>query len=422
MGRIDNKADFGSAALLHRLIRGGTPAIIAGLMTAAVPLIGSAYLSTSSYSLWALAGTLSTLLIVLDFGSNSLATKLSSTASLSPRILVLLAAITAVPSVLLGGFAVAVWPIYTKAAQVGVPQETALVTLSMVALGTAMRSIGSLFAAISLGRAHYKRRAAILLSGAVAQLATTYCAIEHLRTPTALGIGMIVSGLIQILAGVLLENPKRMAGDESPLAISQLVWRFVRAKGFATLLSLLLTQLDRWAIGLAASDRFLATYDVVARLVLMPKVALLSIVAGLVAEAARSTDLDAAQRLAFEIKKLSVASAGVVALCCSILLLAGHQLLPEPESFVLISILLTAAHTSHGLTAGLTGILTGLSKPHAELLYLVPASVGAGIAYVLGFKLGSGEVLVIIWALSVTSTSVAFWCSGDRLVRSAHDR
>lgn len=402
----DGRAD--ARARLTRLARGGAPSIASSAVVAVVPLTGAFVLDSDEYAIWALAATLSTIFIVFDFGTTSLSTKLAAERNLDGRTLAKLLLITAAPPILLGVGTVAIWPWYSSAAHlVGASRPEVYILLASVALGTICRSLGVVFAAIALGREDYARRAVILVTGAVAQLLGTLLSLSQGLGYTALGIGVVAGGVTQLIVGLVLERGLDVPSS-SHVDISQLVRRFAKSKGIGTGLGLIATQLDRWALGLAATPALLTTYDLATRIATIPKIALLALAAGLVSESARTLDLNGAKTLLRSSQRVTVGFyvlASVGTATASIMLLSGR----EQSAFVVpIVLMVTVAHGVNAATIPGALILTGGGRPDFELRYLYLLAGTCIAVYAAGVFWQEGLIIVIGWAAAMCAASAFF--------------
>jgi O-antigen/teichoic acid export membrane protein len=390
-----------------KLLRGGAPALISSGVVAVVPLTGALFLSSSDYAVWALVSTLSTIFIIFDFGTTSLATKLAAERRLKRAFVAKLALITAIPPIVLGTAITFLWPLYSAASGItSAPDDRVMVLIAAVAVGTTLRSIGVVYAAIALGRENFGRRTAILLLGALAQAGATLIALGAGSGYWSLGIGVLAGGVVQFVVGLVVERKPDPVGDDLDLAA--LLKRFVTVKGLATVLGLFATQLDRWALGLVAAPSLLASYDIAVRLATIPKIALIALAAGLISEGARSASLDSALRMLKNAQKVTallyVASA-VVTVTASWIMLNGRE---ADWRVMMIIALVTVAQGVNVVTIAGTLLLTGVGHPEFELRYLVPLALLCAAAYGIAIATDVPEVLIIGWAIAMTVTSLIF--------------
>ncbi|WP_285038930.1 hypothetical protein [Plantibacter sp. lyk4-40-MEA-4] len=400
-----------------KLLRGGAPALVSSGVVAVVPLTGALFLSTSDYAVWALVSTLSTIFIIFDFGTTSLATKLAAERRLSRKFVAKLAAITAAPPVILGACAVLLWPLYSHLSDItSAPTDRVMWLIVAVSAGTTMRSVGVVFAAISLGRENFGKRTAILLAGALTQATATVASLAIGTGYWSLGIGVVAGGLAQFLIGILCERRGDSFSSEDGIDLSSLLKRFVTVKGLATALGIIATQLDRWALGLVADPSLLATYDISTRLATIPKIALIALAAGLISEGARTARLSEALRMLASSQRmvgLLYIAAGSVTGTIAWIMLQGR----EPDLLVIgIIAVVSIAQGANVVTISATLLLTGAGHPEFELRYLAPLAVACLVAY--GAAIGTGEPLLLIggWAIAMTVTSIGFIIRAPRFM------
>lgn len=400
-------------SLSTRLMLGGLPAVVSAGLAAVVPLTGALFLSQDAYATWALVTTLSTIFLLFDFGAPALATKLAAEGSLNRHALVGVISLTATPPLVLGALAAAIWYPYANASGLSAYEPAVVIaSILIVAVGCALRSAASVFAAISLGRRHYANRAMILVAGALASAVATVWALWAGIGLLALGLGVIANGVVGIALSMVLE--RRLDESGVDVAVARLIRRFFISKGAATLLGLVITQLDRWALGLAGDASLLATYDLATRVIQIPKIALLALLVGLVAEAA-TTSGSALRRLWSRSTGLTVAvfvAAQVVCLPTALFLSASSGV----RGYWPLVVGVAVAQLALTSTIPTTLILSGEGRPERELLYLVPTFLLVMGGYVSGVMLNNGVLLATVWLVSVTTTSLIYVLAGPKLI------
>lgn len=410
-----------SGALVGRLLKGGLPAIAASAFVAFVPIIGSAYLDIDQYAVWALAATLSTIFIVFDFGTPTLATKLAGSGHLDFRTVLSLCGLSALPPIVLGSLAVAAWPTYSSAADLNIDDTTAINLILAVSVGGIFRSMGIVYGAAALGRSHFAKRTAILFLGGSIQLAATVIALELGFGVISLGVGTIAAGLTQFVIGYLVEgrvrqNDKRL-GDVVSVSVKKMIILFMRTRFFVAMLGLWITQLDRWALGLVGDPALLAQYDIAIRFIMIPKIIMIALSAGLVADSSRLVSEVQGRQLLTRVQKLvSLAVVPLLVLTAALAFFA-QKWAGAVEPSLLILALVAVAHGTNCLTIGPANILAGIGRPDFELRYLVPLAIVAAIAYVLGIASEDGYVFISVWAGAMAVLSAWFAASSNRYVR-----
>lgn len=410
-----------SDRLAVRLLKGGLPGVAASAVNSFVPLLGSLFVSTSEYAVWALGATLATIFVVFDFGSPSLATKLASSEQLTRAVSVRLFLISMSPPLLLGLVSVLVWPIYSQHAGLAlIPLEQVALMFAMVAAGCALRGIGLVYAASALGAGRFTRRGVILIGGATVQVLATVVSLLYGLGINSLGMGILCSGIAQASLGFLVEYRclSRVAGgDFSAREINRLILLFLRAKGLVTLLGLGITQLDRWAVGLIGSPKLLAQYDIATRILVMPKVALVAVAVGLIAEGSRSkTRSETMSVLARSEKLLAVAAFAMLAPAVGIAMVMQSHI-ETAMSIAVLTGLVAVAHLANSFTIPSVFILTGLGRPDLELRYLVPLSLATIVVYCVSIASHSGSFFVFGWCLSMTALSLYFIAKRKNYIR-----
>ncbi|SNT30389.1 hypothetical protein [Rhodococcoides kyotonense] len=410
--------DTGARSLAFRLLKGGLPAIAASAFVAFVPILGSAYLSVDDYAVWALAATLSTIFIVFDFGTPTLATKLAGGGHLDFRTSTILCGLSALPPIVLGAVAIAIWPAYSTAAGL---HGSAYSLIALVSLGGVLRSIGIVYGAAALGRSHFYRRTAVLFFGGSVQLVATLVALESGAGIISLGIGTVIAGAVQAIIGFALEGGRRrndaaLQADTSA-SVRQTIVLFMKTRVVVAMLGLLITQLDRWALGLVGDAELLARYDIATRFVMIPKIVLIALAAGLVADSSRLTTTEQGAALLARVQKLVVlVMVPLMSAAAFVAFLAQKVALGLTPSLIVV-VLIAAAHGANCATIAPVNILTGAGRPDIELRYLVPLAVVVVIGYGAGIATGAGMTLIVVWSAAMVAFSLWFTAMSGRYVR-----
>ncbi|WP_143545370.1 MULTISPECIES: oligosaccharide flippase family protein [unclassified Rhodococcus (in: high G+C Gram-positive bacteria)] len=398
--------------LVGRLMKGGLPAIAASAFVAFVPIIGSAYLSVEEYAVWALAATLSTIFIVFDFGTPTLATKLAGANKLDFRTALTLCVLSAIPPIVLGCVAIAVWPHYAHAANLVTDDSSATHLILLVSVGGVFRSIGIVYGAAALGRSHFMRRTAILFLGGSIQLIATIASLESGFGIVSLGIGIISAGFLQFVIGFALEgqpsrNDPRLRRDES-VSVKNTIILFMKTRLLVATLGLFITQLDRWGLGLIGNPSLLAKYDIATRFIMIPKIIIIALAAGLVADSSRLNDKSQGRLLLFRVQKLVIfATVPLLAAASVVAFLAQETAIGAVPSLLVVT-LVAVAHGSNCLTIAPVNILSGIGRPDFELRYLLPLACVVAISYGVGIISGNGMVQISIWAGAMVISSIWF--------------
>ena len=403
-----------SRSLPTRLFLGGLPALMSAGVSAAVPLTGALFLSDSEYAIWALVSTLSTIFLLFDFGAPALATKLAAERSLSSQARRSVLLLTAAPPVALGLAASAIWPTYS--ASTGLEAYSVplgIGAIGLVSVGCALRSASSVFAAAALGRQRYGSRAVILMAGATASALVTVAGLMAGAGLMALALGVAANGVLGVALSFVLER----RADEAATDVDtrRLVRLFMTSKGAATLLGLVITQLDRWALGLTGDSTLLATYDIASRIIQIPKIALLALLVGLIAEGAitQGRELFKLWGRSTIITAAAFASAQLICLPLTFLIIQSGA---SPDHTVEIVVAMAVAQMSLTATIPTTLILSGQGRPHLELAYLAPTFILVLLTYAFAISTSDGYLLVGGWVISVSATSLLYIAFGPKLI------
>lgn len=411
----------GTRALALRLVKGGLPAIAASAFVAFVPILGSLYLSVDDYAVWALAATLSTIFIVFDFGTPTLATKLAGSQQLDFRTSMTLCGLSALPPIALGALAIAVWPSYSSAAHLDADRGSAFALIALVSLGGVLRSAGIVYGAAALGRMHFYRRTAVLFFGGSIQLVVTLVSLEAGLGIVSLGVGTVAAGFVQFAIGFAVEGGRSrndtVLDSGSAVSVRRTILLFMKTRMFVAMLGLLITQLDRWALGLVGDAELLARYDIATRFVMIPKIVLIALAAGLVADSAKLSTAAQGAALLAKVQKL--------VLLVTVPLMVGAAVVAYFAQDIALGIapslaIVAAVALAHGInctTIAPVNILSGAGRPDYELRYLVPLAGFAAVAYLLGIATGSGMTLVVVWSTAMVVFSAWFTATSVRYVR-----
>jgi len=353
--------------------------------------------------------------LLFDFGAPALATKLAAESRATIPSILRVIALTAIPPSVLAVVAVSIWPAYAEFSGLSAfDVRTVLTVIAVVGIGSSLRSVASVYAAISLGRRRYGARAWILLVSALGNAVSTLAALSLGCELYALGIGVLVGGALGTTAALVIE--RHLDRGPSDVEASRLVRIFMTSKGAATIAGLVITQLDRWALGLAGDDVLLAQYDLLTRVIQVPKIALLALLVGLVGEATGLTRLEvrALWRRATLVTVIAFGAAQVSCVPVGIGLAAnGSSLSP---SLVLLAFGLASAQLTLTATIPVTYIVAGRGAPQLELLYLVPLFVCVVATYAAGIFAGDASIIVVGWMASVSAASLAYVLCAPKLL------
>lgn len=394
--------------VLRRLTRGGLPAVAANALNVATPLVAVLYLTPSDYAFWALAATLLTTLLVLDFGGAALTINHSAGRRLTARALYSAIAVTTVPALAISALCVVLWDAYASVSSIAVDPRSAKWSLAAVGLGAALRSTGVILASVALGREQFIRRALVLLSGSLVGVSTTVVLLALGAHSLALGCGAVAAGGTQVVVGAFRISLDGHA-SHPPVHASGAALRFVRAKGLVAVLALFVSQFDRWVVGIVATPATLAAYDVAARLTSLPKIALITFMTGLVAETRRARErggVSAVLRLARSALTMSGLTATVLVVPVAVCALLVVDV--DPDIAVLVVVATALSNTVHALTIGPVMILTGLGRPEYELRYMAWLAAGVALSYGLGIVHHSAGLVIVGGGLATVSASVWF--------------
>lgn len=401
------------STLMLRLLKGGGPALLAGGISLLTPLLGLLFLDSDTYVVWALASTLITLFLVLDFGTGSLSVSLAAQGQAYPRALLKLCAITSAPPIILSSCAIMIWPWYARNADVYASFGDVATLFILLAIGTVFRGIGLVIAGVALGKSRYMLRSWIYLSGALTQLVVVSLLLGFGKGVIALGLGISIGGLVQMAIAIARVQTIVDRADNQPVNIDGVIWQFAKSKGAVAAIGLSIMQLDRWALGLAGSPANLQVYDAATRLGSIPKVALVALLAGLIKEMSDSAKHSTlALRRTYKKSMVITASVSVAGAGCALAASWVFGLLTESTA-VLIVLVVICAQTASALTIPITMYLASIRRPALELLYLIPMAVLVYGAFAYGIVAQDSIALILISTAAVILSSVVYSAIGS---------
>ena len=410
-----------SSGFVVRLFKSGAPAAISTTLALLLPILGRFYLNDEQYAAWALIATIATIGLLIDFGGPSLAVRIAGAGPISNKRLFVLGGLSGACSLIVGIAAALVWPVYSAHIALEPPVGMQAMLL-LTGVGSALRSVLIVLAAIALGRERFVSRASNLLLQVAIQCGVAW-------TLLAAGVGVaampmsILASCIPLLPIYLYDfragerkhqcKEPAFAFGASRIDFMSEVKIFMAARGVASFISLAFTQVDRWLIALSADANFVANYDLAARIAVIPKTALLTLGLGFVHEAARlrlRNEVGAVLRKAYIVSLIVVVAGSVGTLAVGYLAFRQFGDQGDPL-FMLLLTLLISSNAAHAMTAPGVLIMTGLGKPQFELVYLVPAAItgtAAGGAAVMASSVW-GTALAISGSLLLWSILFSLW-------------
>lgn len=405
--------------MIRRLAQTGTPNVVASAIILVTPLAAAKLLSQSQYALWALASTVATIGLAVDFGAPGVVISDSALGNIRRVRFAQACLLTTAGSVLVSIIAALAWlttPVSRGLPLAGFPGALLLLT---VGISTAARGVLVVQLSLLLAQGRFVRRGQLLFLQAIAQSAIVILLLQYWRSPFVLSVSGVASSAVAIWIGWPTSRRliiKGRLGRRGEVSLKLYAW----SRSSVSLLSLGLTQLDRWALALIATPGFLATYDVTARLASIPRFGALAVSSMLVVEGAQASSnrLDLKRRLnkANRILGTLVAtgSAGVLALS---LLLAKSSAVSLASPVLLGGMLIW--YGVNAMTAPVTLMAVGARLPHLELYYLVPCFLLTLGAWGIGIAMHRPLVAVVMGGVVLALSSIVFLATaGSRLLNS----
>lgn len=412
----------GDAALASRLLSTGSANLLSSAILVAIPLLGSLYLTDRTYATWALAATILTVAIVLDFGGPAYVSREFAAGTRSWRVLRDGTVLTGTGSLLVAGVAAMAWPLYADPETLAFGDYRGSLLLLASGAGAALRGAVAVLGAALLSLNRLRARTCLLLGQAIAQALLTLGLLGAGAGLWSLAAGALLSALPPLLAARWLLRHDLLKNASSGGIVKISASSFARSRGAVTLLGLSMTQLDRWAVGAVASPSFLTQYDVLIRLASLPRVFVIGLTTVLVADGSRLTSPSQARTLI----RRTTALVGVFTLLASLAVILGGGYFvansfarEDQRALLLLLIAAVVWFGANALTAPMTLVLTGLGRPGEELKYLLPAGVLTAIAWAGGLISGSAMQMVLCAGGALGISSIAFIVYGDRRLAKA---
>lgn len=400
--------------LVGRLLKGGAGAFIASIALLMLPTVGAFFLEPSDYVLWALLATVITAAMVLDFGGGALVQHAVAAGVVTRKILLRAIALAAFGSLSVGVPATLLWePVSSRLLA---PTESAPIALILVStVGSAMRSAIVVVAAKLLAERRFRRRAFVLIGQAVSQVLSTVVLLLLDTGLWALPLGLTLSTGPWLIA-CLFEALRNLPYDH-PSARYISTGLFATSRGASAVISLVMTQGDRWILALVANAELIQAYDLAARFALMPKAVVTTFLVGLVGEGVHLKGAAAGALLNRAISIAGRALGVLSALAVAGAFLVGYLVEGRlSATYISIALAIVAWSAIHGLTAPVTLILTGRGRPDLELRYLIPCLVSTFAVWLAGYRLAEPYVLIFGSGLALVVWSIYCLVSSARLL------
>jgi O-antigen/teichoic acid export membrane protein len=410
--------------------RSGIGQLFALLAAASLPFIGRASLQDDDFALWSLLATLGIIGVVIDLGGTYLVGSQMARSHDRKAVLrraMMLSASSASSVGLLLTLALVAFVSATGLAEVA-PAELAAAGLLMSA-GGAARGTAAVVAAAALVVRDSNLRNMVLGGQAASQVAITLWLLEAGADYRALPIGFALSSAVAVGIGFLRLRTKHKVflGAAGPVQmdLNATTRRYARARLSVLVLGLLLTQADRWVLGLVGGASALAMYEVAARVAVIPKLALGAFAPILVSESARRAQEEGQNGLSGQMRRLyrsAFAASAVVtlplmlgALCVTFLFLPSLPNVGDSRTVTLWAAALLVGHSVHALTMPASMMANGIGRPRAEIPYQVLALAVAASVWALAYSLEATGLAVLAVPVALVIGSCFFLRNRDFL-------
>jgi O-antigen/teichoic acid export membrane protein len=397
-----------TASLARGMIAGGLPTVLAAGISLAVPLIGRVYLTSDAYAVWALASTVVTMSIVLDFGAPAYVLRVIAIGGSGAKAVVRGILASVAGSLVIGLVGALAWTVYPIRSDVSVAGAGMLLFIGAGA-ASAVRAVLVVVTSALLAYGSRLHRGLIVLAQALVQLGLTWLLLARGVGVTSLVIATAVSSGIALVAALLVLRRHQTGGDDLPAGEFR---TFATSRTVVTMVGLALTQADRWVLGIVAGPGLLADYDTAVRLASIPRVVAINLALVLVADGARrAAQQHALSDLARKATRITVAavlvsSVGSVVLMVVLSLLSAHSSLVVGSWWMFAGMLVWFG--VNAATAPSTLMATGIGRPQEELRYLVPCLLATGICWGVGILVDSTAVMIYGAGAALGLTSLWF--------------
>jgi O-antigen/teichoic acid export membrane protein len=400
--------------LVGRLLTTGLPALTASGIIYLQPILGRSHLTDQQYGTWALGATILSMGLILDFGGTPFTLAASSAGVLTRKSLLQATTLSTGGSAAIGGLAVLAWPWYGQAHGLALPGLQGCLFFLLIAFAAALRSVTTIGMTLLLALDRNALRASALLGQAVLQAGLLFVGLRLGWAEWILPLSSIAASLATLPFFALLRslNSGRVSGTQISLR------RFVRAKSVFAVLSLLLTQLDRWVVGALVPAPRLAEYDVATRWAGIPRLVVFGLVGVLIAEAARiGHDHERLRSLYRKSLLLSMLAAFASFAGTVVVVYVGGPLFGTVRWPLFLA--LSVAFGLHSLTSCGSQIMTGTGRPQYDLVFVIPACGLAAITWSFAAFSHNDTAAVAGVIVALTAWSPVFVIIVDRVLSQA---
>ncbi len=332
-------------------------------------IAGAHYLNVSDYAGWVLLFSAGTAAIVVDGGASQLAQVHRAEQRLGRPDLARLLLLAAIAPIIFTCVALLLWPLVEQGFLTDGVSHGRILAIA-VGAATVVRSWQNVLNGVAIADGDHARRARSAGYAGVAQLIVMLLLFK-LRSPFVLagayGLGAVVGVLT--LARCVAELPRRGLSPARP---------DLRLRTISAVLSVSLTQGDRFLVAAFGSPAGLVAYDLAARIVATGKLSCVVLAAGMTSEGARGTqngtsssgNLRIAQRFVDRVTGAVLGISPVIVLVVT--LVVRPELAPTAA---LVALALAVGHGLHATTAPITLFLSGRRRLRPEVTYLSIAIV-----------------------------------------------
>lgn len=356
--------------LIRKLMATGVPTLLASGLLYLQPILGQRFLSSAEYATWALGATILTTGLTLDFGGSAYVSATAARGQLTRKLFAAATLLSCSGGAIVGIAAIAVWPQYQKAHDLALPGISGMSYFGLILSAATLRSITTIYTALLMGRNQNAQRAKFLLLQAMLQT----CAIISFLL---IDLGLWALPLSSILASIpfatlplkksLFEKPQGYVSDTPSIKLAN----FAKWKIIASVLSLTVTQMDRWIVGSVVTATKLAQYDLASRFAGLPRLIVIGVAGVLVSEA---STLRHSPRKLQDLYRRSLVIMAAILFASSLGTIAVVALYSKgiPNWPSGLFTLLLVAFGAHALTAPGTMIMGGIGRPSYDLIQILP--------------------------------------------------
>jgi O-antigen/teichoic acid export membrane protein len=388
--------------------------------TFALPLAGSVILTNSEFAMWALLSTIARAGLNFDAGGTTYVNAVLPRSRRPLKVITQGLVASTAGTLFIGAISSAAWfALATHRPIAGWSMAAGFLAVLATTLASVARSATVLFGNVALVFDKTRLRTLVLGGEALLNAALSLVLFVVTRSAWSLPVAAIVGTTIPLLAGWRGAHSAIRGSQQSDLEAvhdeEAVLRRFLVTKTVAPILTMTLTQADRWVVGIVGGASALALYEVAWRLAIMPKVILTSVSQILISDTAKLSTTDEASFALFSRRSFNASNATLLlATLVSISAAAAVTIWPLHMTSSLIWPIYAAllvGHVLHATTAPGVMILNGLGFPNRELPSLFVATSTTLVGWTFAVLLNSSTLAYASLTVGLVAGTVCFWAT-----------